>query len=218
MDGWKIFTGAAIGVLAVAAAPFTGGGSVLGAVSLAASLSGAGTIAAAVGAAAVGATVGACMGGDDDDKEAARKEGYKAGARDAKAETQAEIEHLHAKLQKAFKNFRDTQQHFQAIIAMEAVAVSCASCDGIMTPEEREKIDMFISGASNMTLPESVKTRIQQIYDTPPGIREAFSLAKSSEMDMEIFDEIISMIVHSDGFFHENEKAFVQAWHTLRAA
>ena len=46
----KVLAGVAIGVGAVAAAPFTGGGSLLGAATLGASLSGAGTIAAASGA------------------------------------------------------------------------------------------------------------------------------------------------------------------------
>lgn len=46
----KVLAGVAVGVGAVAAAPFTGGGSLLGGASLIASLSGAGTIAAAVGA------------------------------------------------------------------------------------------------------------------------------------------------------------------------
>ena len=50
--GWgKILGLAALGVGAIAAAPFTGGGSILGAATLAGSLAGAGTIAAA-GAAA----------------------------------------------------------------------------------------------------------------------------------------------------------------------
>ena len=62
MSFWKILAGAAIGVGAVAAAPFTGGGSVLGAATLVASLSGAGTAAAAVGAGVVGGAVGASIG------------------------------------------------------------------------------------------------------------------------------------------------------------
>lgn len=44
--------GLVVGVGAVAAAPFTGGGSILAATTLAGSLAGAGTIAAAVGAGA----------------------------------------------------------------------------------------------------------------------------------------------------------------------
>lgn len=218
MKPWKILAGVAVGVGAVAAAPFTGGGSVLGAVSLAASLSGAGTIAAAVGAGAVGAAAGAYVGGDDDDKEAARKDGYDAGQRDAKAETKTELDRLHAILETAFQSLRDTQQHFNAIIAMEAVAMSCANCDGFIDQREREEIELFISGVAGSTLPDYVKARIQEIYDTPPSIKEAFSLAKASELDMEIFDEIMALIIYADGVYHEDEKVFVQAWNTLRAA
>ena len=57
----KIVGGAVIGVSAIAAAPFTGGGSVLAATGLLGSLAGAGTIAVATGAAAAGAAVGGAL-------------------------------------------------------------------------------------------------------------------------------------------------------------
>ena len=60
----KVLAGALIGVGAVAAAPFTGGGSLLGAATLAGSLTGAGAVAA--GAGAVGAAVGAAVADSDE--------------------------------------------------------------------------------------------------------------------------------------------------------
>lgn len=62
----KILGLAALGVGAVAAAPFTGGGSVLGAATLAGSLAGAG--AAAAGAGAVGAAAGAALSSNEDEE------------------------------------------------------------------------------------------------------------------------------------------------------
>ena len=76
----KAILGAVIGVGAVAAAPFTGGGSVLGAATLAGSLSGIGTCIAAAAAAAAGAALGDEMG-DSVDYEA-----YDEGYEDAKRE------------------------------------------------------------------------------------------------------------------------------------
>ena len=44
MSFWKILGGAVLGVGAIAAAPFTGGGSILGAATLASSLAGVGIV------------------------------------------------------------------------------------------------------------------------------------------------------------------------------
>ena len=70
--------GALLGVGAVAAAPFTGGGSVLGAATLASSLSGLGTGLAAATAGTVGAAVADGMA-DEEELSA-----YNAGYRKAK--------------------------------------------------------------------------------------------------------------------------------------
>lgn len=62
----RIILGAILGVGAVAAAPFTGGGSVLGAATLAGSLSGLGTGLAAATAGVVGAALADGLGDDAD--------------------------------------------------------------------------------------------------------------------------------------------------------
>ena len=62
----RIVLGAALGIGAVAAAPFTGGGSVLGAATLAGSLSGIGTGLAAVTAGIVGAAIADGLGDEAD--------------------------------------------------------------------------------------------------------------------------------------------------------
>jgi hypothetical protein len=214
MSFWKILGGAVLGVGAVAAAPFTGGGSILGAATLASSLAGAGTIAAAVGAGAVGAAIGASLGDEDE----ARDQGYRQGKMEAKAETLKDIERLTASLNTALGKLRESTKCFNAIYAMEAVAVACANCDGEICAEEREQIEMFISGISRGTLPESVMVRIREIYEHPLNIKEAFQLAKNAEVEMEVFDSIINLVMHADGVVHQKEQAFVQAWNILKAA
>ena len=62
----RILFGAAVGIGAVAAAPFTGGGSVLGAATLAGSLSGIGTGIAAITAGVVGAALADGLGDESD--------------------------------------------------------------------------------------------------------------------------------------------------------
>lgn len=87
----KILAGSTVGVGAVAAAPFTGGGSLLGGASLIASLSGAGTIAAAIGAGTVGGLVGAAVAEDDENKMEQAKEQARA---EEKAENALQIKIL----------------------------------------------------------------------------------------------------------------------------
>lgn len=186
----------------------------MGAATLASSLAGAGTIAAAVGAGAVGAAVGASLGDDDD----ARKEGYRQGKMEAKAETRQELEGLGATLQAALQKLKESSICFNAIYAMEAVAVACAHCDGEICAEEREEIEMFISGISQSAYPATVKARIRELYENPLNIKEAFQLAKNSGVEIKVFDEIINLVMHADGVVHENEKAFIQAWNNLKAA
>ncbi len=71
----RIILGAAIGVGAIAAAPFTGGGSVLGAATLAVSLSGIETGLAAATAGLVGAAVADGMA--DEEEISSHCDGYR---------------------------------------------------------------------------------------------------------------------------------------------
>ncbi|EPO6703955.1 hypothetical protein ACR96V_31670 [Pseudomonas aeruginosa] len=211
---WKVLGGAAVGVGAVAAAPFTGGGSLLGAASLAGSLAGAGTIAAAVGAGVAGAVVGANLGDD----ESVRQEGYNAGLKEGKAQNATEIDQLKKGLEKALGGLKGASEHFNAIIAMHAVAVAAANCDGHICESERECIEMFIAGLASSSFPDTVVEKITALYQAPPKLIEAFELAKASSVEMSIYDEIINLVIHADGAVHVQENAFMQAWNTLKVA
>lgn len=214
MSFWTVLGCAALGVGAIAAAPFTGGGSLLGAATLAGSLAGTATVAAAVGAGVAGAAVGASMGNDD----TAHSEGYSKGQKDAKAKYDVKVTQLEERLQQAIVKLKESGKFFNAIIAMEAVAISVANCDGEICSAEREQIEMFISGLSQEAIPISVKSRIQDIYENPMSIKEAFSLAKESGVEMDVFDEIVQVVINADGVIHSKENAFMQGWNTLRAA
>lgn len=210
----KILAGVAVGVGAVAAAPFTGGGSLLGGATLLASLSGAGTIAAAVGAGAIGGAVGAAVA-DSDQKE--KKQAKEQGRAEGRAENALQIERLVNKLSQALEKLKSHDEHFKAIIAMEAVGVSCAACDGDFSDNEREEIGEFVKGMVAQSIPKDVKEIIQDIYDNPPTIREAFLLAKESGMPLDIYEDLIRFVMEIDGIKPE-EEAFVQAWNQLKTA
>ncbi|MGL4764784.1 MAG: hypothetical protein ACRC2N_07120 [Aeromonas sp.] len=210
----KILAGVAVGIGAVAAAPFTGGGSLLGGASLIASLSGAGTIAAAVGAGAVGGVVGAAVA-DSDEKE--KSEIKKQGIAEGRAENSLQITQLANKLSQALEQLKSHDEHFKAIIAMEAVGVSCAACDGNFSEVEKVEIGEFVKGMISQNIPKDVKEKIQSIYDNPPTVREAFLLAKNTGMPLEIYDDLIKFVMEIDGVQPE-EIVFVQAWNQLKAA
>lgn len=211
---WKVLGGAAIGVGAVAAAPFTGGGSLLGGATLLGSLAGAGAVAAAVGAGVAGAVVAANLDGNDE----ALKSAVDAGRTQAKAEHLAEITKLNQKLAAAIQSLKIAGQHFNAIIALNAVALATANCKGGISEEDREGIEQFITGVAAGTIPDSVKAKIASLYQQPPTVKEAFIIAQESGMNMSIFDEIINMVVHSKASVHPMEDVFMQAWNSMKAA
>lgn len=214
IDYLKVLGGAVIGVGAIAAAPFTGGGSLVGGASLLGSLAGAGTIAAAVGAGIAGGVVAANLDGNEE----ARKAGFNEGVKKAKAEQLADISELRDRLEKALESLRAAGEHFNTIIALNAVAVATAQCDGDITQSVRENIELFINGLASGAIPEAVKAKIESIYQQPPTVKEAFELAKKSGMSLSIFDEIINLVVYSNDTLHPQEAAFMQAWNSLKAA
>lgn len=212
MSVWKVVGGvvggAVVGVAAIAAAPFTGGGSVLGAVTLLASLSGAGTIAAAVGVGAVGAATGGYVMGDDEEIENARNDGYTEGKKDAKAEFLRKLNELD------FTNYN-------AIFAMYAVAVAYASHANPnvkISDKAREEIESFINGLSFPYLPNHVKEKIENIYDKPLNIKEAFYNAKNLNIAEDTINMILELVTDSEQIDHKNKNAFMQAWNQLKAA
>lgn len=206
----KVLAGVAIGVGAVAAAPFTGGGSLLGAATLGASLSGAGTIAAASGAGLAGAAAGKAMSRREERESRSTTEKHER----SKAETDARLAALEKNLARAIA---ENDSYFRGIIALEAVAVACAVCDGDFSETERLEIAEFVRGMLAQNIPEAVKLKIENVYNNPPTIKEAYQLAKESGVPIDLFDEVIQFVMEVDGV-KEEEKAFAQAWNQLKAA
>ncbi|KAA0981536.1 hypothetical protein FQ192_33195 [Pseudomonas sp. ANT_J12] len=143
------------------------------------------------------------LDGDDE----ARKAGFDAGVKQAKAEQLVEISLLKDRLEKAMESLKAAGNHFNAIIALNAVAVATAQCDGDITPSERANIELFINGLAAGAIPEAVKAKIESLYQQPPTVKEALELAKKSGMSLSIFDEIIHLVVLSDDTVQEEQQA-----------
>ena len=215
---WGVLAGAAVGVGAVAAAPFTGGGSVLGFAPLALSLAGAGGAAAAAGA--TGAVVGGVVVGaiNDEEKRQAKDAGRREGEAKTKAERDRTIERMTAQLEEFVGKIKEREEFFHAVLAMTAVGMATANCDGEIHEEERKSIELFISGISAANLPKKVKTDIEEIYKNPPNLRTAIEAAREANIPMDLVDEIIEVVIHADGIVHREEQAFLTAWRKLRSA
>lgn len=202
MSFWKVLGGAAGAVAAVVALPIAGP---------------VGTITAigALVAGSVGAAAGGVAAAIDDSEERAEER----GRQQAKAEYAARLRKLEEGLQAAVSRLTEQRQLFDLIIAMEAVGLACAACDGAVSAEEQRQIDEFVAGASSSALPESVRQQIAFMASNPPDIKTAYQLALDvSPQSMSLFDEIVVFVSHVDGVIDPREQDFIAQWTQLRAA
>lgn len=211
MSIWKILGGVAVGVGAVAAAPFTGGGSVLAGVSLMGSLAGASTVAAAVGAGAVGGAIGASMGGSDEGSQQERERANRA--EEKLAQKAAEAERLRKDIERVKPHAEDMKKLHEFIVAAFAVGICAANCDGEIHPEERAQIEEFVAGISSAKLPTAVTRAIADLYSRPPTVFQALKYVEAfGAEDLEKFEDVVELTIHADGKVHPKEQAFLEAW------
>lgn len=131
-------------------------------------------------------------------------------------EVLSEIDTLKKELSTAFDNLTSMDEYWEAIIAIEAVATSCASSDKDFSDNEREKIKIFIQKINpNKEVPSSIKEKIDEIYANPLPLNRAFLLAKDTKVEMSVFEDIIDVVMHTDGVKFE-EKVVLHAWHDFK--
>lgn len=215
MSFWKILGGAALGVGAIAAAPFTGGGSLLGAATLVGSLTGAGTIAAAVGAGAAGAAAGAYFDDDDD----IREEGRRRGEHEAAARHALEQENLQSQIADLMSNVENREQLLRT---MFAVGICAANADHEICDAERAEIEMLVAGiGKDKAITKATKNRIDKWYNTPPNLPTVWKLIKKHGFNepeyIEMFSVIVNMVVIADDETKDSEEEFIEAWNSLVA-
>lgn len=214
MGYWKIFAGAAIGVGAIAAAPFTGGGSVLGAATLLGSLSGAGALAAGAGVA--GAAAGAILSNKEEKRyDEARDEGYQQ----AKAEHAIQLSKLQEQLTEMMT---DIAKREQFIVTAFALGICCAYADGHICETELDELDYLVAGIGKSEMLSA--TTQKQIFDmkmNPPNLTTVWGMIKKHKFDTEqhlnIFSTIVELVVQADQIEAEEEKEFLEQWNTLVA-
>jgi len=128
----------------------------------------------------------------------------------------SEIDALKQELSEAFDNLTSMDEYWEAMIAIETVATSCASSDKDFSEAEREAIKMFIAKINpNKEIPSSVQAKIDEVYANPLPLNQAFLLAKETKVEMSVFEEIIEVVMHTDGVTFE-ERVVLNAWHDFK--
>ena len=203
----KIFLGVLVGVGAVAAAPFTGGGSVLGGATLIASLTGAGAIDAGAGVAG-GVAGGLLQKKKDEEEEALRRKAKATGFNDGLKKGEAEA------IKKCNEILSTTRAVNDLIIGMTAFCYAVAWSDNKVSVEEKIELDYYLNFfKNNNTLSEAVKTKITEISSKQISFEECkLYLNKISLEDLNRLTECINNIVHADGIVSTEEKEIILKW------
>ena len=131
-------------------------------------------------------------------------------------EVLSEIDALKKELSEAFDNLSSMDEYWEAMVAIEAVATSCASSDKDFSDAERETIKTFMQKINpNKEIPSAVQEKIDEVYANPLPLVQAFSLAQESKVEMSVFEDIIDLVMHTDGVKFE-EKVVLNAWHDFK--
>ena len=105
-------------------------------------------------------------------------------------------------------------EEFEAwYVALFAIAISLANCDGEFHPLEKKGIDKCVEGVVEMGFPDSLINNINELYKTPPTFNEAMKYIR--KVDKELwghFDFILGLVANSDGVIRKEESAFLEAW------
>lgn len=195
--------GAVLGVGAIAAAPFTGGGSILGAVTLASSLAGAGAVAA--GTAVVAGGTGAYLARQEDEEHEEKNIEI--------AKYKLKAKKFEEGFQKALKRIHGDKEYFNYITGLTAIGIAIACVDGEISEDEKAEIEEFIGGVANSYYPEHIKEVIRLLYENKPNFQTA--MAYLQKIDPTYYPDIrnlLELIMLVDNFEHDKEKAFIQAF------
>ena len=195
--------GSVVGIAAIAAAPFTGGGSILGATTLVTSLTGAMTAAAATGAALGGAGAIYAAKKDEDDEE-----------KDMKiAKQNQEIQKLTGSLKEAVNNFAGDKAFFNFIIGATALGVSIANIDGKVSEDEKEELDEFIGGIAKSNYPDHIRKQLNLIVEEKPNFATAIKfLEKIDPSNYSLLRDMLEIVADADGETCKYEKQFLSAY------
>lgn len=200
MGVFKILGFAALGVGAIAAAPFTGGGSLLGAATLAESLAGAGAVAAAAGA--VGGVVGMAESDvEEEERRSERKIVHEAAFNDG-------VKKGTDKTAKKFAAILEKEDNYR--IGIFALGMCIAAKDDDIADEEIEEIERYLGRPDN-ELNHNIAEELEDICNNIPEFYEVKSkyLEQFSNDDLKNLNDFVNAIIEADGIVSPKEKEFL---------
>ena len=184
----KVLLGVAVGLGAVAAAPVLGGVGVL----------------TAVGA-LVGGGAGAIGGAlaSQNKKESKEEE-----------EEEGDYSFYVSEEKKYFKEGLTEEKG----LAIYALSISIAHCDGTFSIEEQEIINNFIKEINKSNFKEEFKNKIEKIYKNPPIFESVVRdyISKVDKSEWEIFDTLVDEVIDADGEESKEEKEYRNKWEAYK--
>lgn len=109
---------------------------------------------------------------------------------------------------------RDT---YDLLVALFAVGLAVAACDGEIHPKELAEIDVFTKAVATATLPPSVKDQIRQLRHHPPGFEAAVRRVRRVDPALwPLFDTVVDVVIAADGVRHQEELVFLDSWRRFR--
>jgi hypothetical protein len=105
------------------------------------------------------------------------------------------------------------------LLAIVTVGMSCAASDGDIASEEFYEIKGFCKNIGDDSRFDTIKAQMDSLIASPPGIEDAFTTAKTINLEsMELFSEIVDLVITADMKEHEKEIDYRMQWQQLVAA
>ena len=99
-------------------------------------------------------------------------------------------------------------------LAIYALSISIAYCDGIFSKEEQEIINKFIKEIYKSNCGEAFKSKIKEIYENPPTFENVVRdyITKVDDNKWNIFDEVIEEVIKADDEKSKEEEEYRNKW------
>lgn len=147
----------------------------------------------------------------------AEEKGKKSGERNAKAGYSIQVANMLKKIKKYEENNNEQKKIEELSLALFAVAYSFANCDGIIHKDEELNIQEFCSGQLYQSLPKKLRSELEKLRNHPPSFNTAMMYVKKLDrQSWSIFDDLLNIIMHSDGIINKEELAYMEAWNKYK--
>lgn len=110
------------------------------------------------------------------------------------------------------------EEHAKIVLAILAVALSVAHCDGDFAPEEQAEIANILTGLLNSDFPLSFQDGIKQLDENPPDFDNAMKyVALLDKQDWPLISKVIDVMVEADGKIVAAEREYLNKWQQFQS-